>query len=359
MSSNIAQKRVSKLFHKVACMNTVHSATLPGVTQAYSEEINSAKNSQTNLVTRDAAHLSMVEFALGSLLHALHFPFTGHLLSINEGLFLSHASVHSADRRAAALACYEIAGVAATIKSFSPTGKKLGPMLGIIMQGLLFSLGILIFGKKKLGQFVGIILLSVWAFIHPLLSLVITFGFSQISEVARFYLERLNLDYHVAGYTVVAVILTLYTLKIVIAFIAINWLNQSDDSQWQLWQTNLIQRSHNIISQKKVATVLTPLKGSLTDLSNPLFLFSFVLTWIFLFAQKSSWSEFIGLALRPVGLAFVIFYLLRSPEFLKLCSYLAQRFGILKPIHRRLVLVQHYLNLKTSTTSTNPAKLSK
>ena len=308
-----------------------------------------------DLITRNAAHLSIVELALGSLAHAFHIPFTGHILSLNQAAFLCHGCKYSMDRRSSAQACYEISGVAATLKSLAPTGKKLGPMLALVMQGLLFSIGIVLFGKKKFGQIVGMILLSTWAFIHPLITLLISFGPKQLENVVQFYTDKINVDYYFAGYAVFSVIAILFLMKAICGLFIVQWIDQSDEKKWASWQDHLISRSQKVIGPSRNLKSFTqnssPLKGALRDLLRPLFLFSFALTWIFLFVQKDSWTSFTWLALRPVAIAFVIFYLLRSPQFLKLCAAAAEKFGFLRPIHRRLLEVRKYWDLKTTTNS--------
>ena len=112
---------------------------------------NSVEHKPDN-VTFYAAHLAAVETAVGTVIHAAHIPFGGHVLSLNEGAFLARASSECNSRQTAALACYEIAGVSATFKSLAPATKKLGPMLSIVMQGLLFTVGILFGGRGRFGH---------------------------------------------------------------------------------------------------------------------------------------------------------------------------------------------------------------
>lgn len=306
-------------------------------------------------ITRNAAHLSVVELALGSLAHALHIPFTGHILSLNQGAFLCDASLKSLNRKASAKASYEISGVAATFKSLAPTGKKLGPMLALVMQGLLFSLGILIFGHKKLGQIMAMVLLSTWAFIHPLMTLLISFGPQQLEKVIQFYTDKMNLEYSMAGYAVLSVIFILFAVKVTAAIVIVQWIQKLDEKKWAAWQDNLVLRSKKLMGGndplKTDSKNSSPVKGALRDLRSPLFLLSFVLTWIFLFVQKETWSSFIWLALRPVAIAFILLYLLRSPQFLKICGLAAEKFGFLQPIHRRLLDVQKYWKQKNISNS--------
>ncbi len=296
----------------------------------------------TDVITKDAAHLAIVEEVIGSVAHAAHLPFTGHLLSLNEGAFLCHGCIHSSDRRSGALACYEIAGVAATIKSLAPTNRKLGPMLAILMQGLLFSTGIVLFGRKRIGQFFGMLLLSTWAFIHPFLGLLVAFGPTQLKKVISYYLQKLHLDYHFAGLAVLSAIFVLFALKLGVSLFIVRYLNRENEEKWEEWQTKWTARANLLKPKKKSEHELTPLRGTLRDLRSPLFLLSFALTWIFLLVQKESWSEFVWLALRPLGVAFLFLYLLRSPTILRVFSHASERVGVLKPIHRRLLLVRHY-----------------
>ncbi len=306
--------------------------------------------STSAIVTQSAAHLSVVEMALGSLAHSFHIPFTGHILSLNQGAFLCYSTKYSSHRKASAQACYEISGVAATFKSLAPTGKKLGPMLGIVVQGLLFSVGILIFGRRKFGQIMAFILLSVWAFIHPFVTLLISFGPKQLQQVATFYVEKMNLDYFLASSTVISVISVLFLTKVIVAIFIVEWVNQNDEKKWAQWQNHLIfmlqLRKYQILANdlKTRPNVDSPLIKSLHDLRSPLFLFSFLLTWIFLFVQKESWSSFILQSLRPVAFAFTLLYLARSNYLLSACGRAAEKFYFLRPVHHRLIKVHHYLS---------------
>ena len=119
------------------------------------------------LVSYYATIQSLVEVGLGSFLHAFHIPFSGHALSLNQGLILTQACQKTESRKEAVTATNGIAIITAILKSLSPMGKRLTPMLAISMQGFLFSLGILILGNNILGMILGISLLSLWGFAQP------------------------------------------------------------------------------------------------------------------------------------------------------------------------------------------------
>ncbi len=111
-----------------------------------------------------SAALSLIEVGLGSFLHALHVPFRGQVLSMNQGFLLSRASfTGAASRREGMRLSNLISLTAACLKSLSPAGKTLTPMLAISIQGLLFSVGQAIGGVSLVGHSIGISLISLWA----------------------------------------------------------------------------------------------------------------------------------------------------------------------------------------------------
>ncbi len=122
--------------------------------------------------------LAVTEIGLGSILHSMHIPFSGTVLSLNQCFLLSRATaLHRAPFVAAS-----ISNSAALLKSLSPAGKRFRPMLAISMQGLLYSLGICIFGSNFLGRCFGAVLLSFWSFIQSAFILWFIYG-SLLSQL--------------------------------------------------------------------------------------------------------------------------------------------------------------------------------
>lgn len=101
-----------------------------------------------------ATALSLSEVGLGSIMHALHIPFTGTLLSLNQ-IFLLTRSLSQVSLKSRTFSPFSISASAALIKCLTPIGKKLTPMLAICMQGMLYNLGILCFGNTLLGRLIG------------------------------------------------------------------------------------------------------------------------------------------------------------------------------------------------------------
>jgi hypothetical protein len=123
------------------------------------------------------------------------------------------------------------------------------------------------------------------------------------------------------------------------------FVNRANDGAWWAWQTRWLKKSQQIMSQRESGfgqQKISAAHGALRDMGRPLFLFSFLLTGIFLLVQKDSWSEFIWLLLRPAGIAFVLLYLSRSQKFMQLCQKVAGRIGILRPVQTRFQSVRDY-----------------
>lgn len=121
-------------------------------------------------VARYSAELTVMEVGLGSMLHAMHVPFRGQFLSMNQGFLLSRASFVAAQSRTdATRLTSQISLITACLKSLSPMGRRMTPMLAITVQGILFSLGQAIGGVSVLGHTLGITLISTWAFFQPIL----------------------------------------------------------------------------------------------------------------------------------------------------------------------------------------------
>ena len=168
---------------------------------------------KVDLEIKRAAQLSITEIGLGSLGHGFKIPLTGQLLSLNQLAFLLNAV--NRDKLSNA-SVFEISGIAAVLKSFSPAGQKLGPMLSICMQGFLFWTGTVVFGANFLGQSLGAVLLCLWAFVQPALTLLMIYG-TDFLKVGDYYLKRLNEDYSFLATSLLYAVSSLVLVKLAIA----------------------------------------------------------------------------------------------------------------------------------------------
>ncbi|OFZ30451.1 MAG: hypothetical protein A2622_08590 [Bdellovibrionales bacterium RIFCSPHIGHO2_01_FULL_40_29] len=278
-----------------------------------------------------AALQSVVEIGLGSFLHALHIPFTGHALSLNQGLILTLATRRTEGRREAVIVVNGTALVTSLFKSFSPIGKRLTPMLAISIQGFLFSIGVFIFGPTLLGVLLGISLLALWSFAQPLLLAYLFFGERLFAAIEKLWIEiaeklSIPIDYGVGilmGFIIVKIILAL-----IIAFLG-----------WKFHHV-VIEKYFDKISEykEKIGFKLpkriqvSPSRGAFKDLFNPWMLVSLILTVGFMaLNQHSPAQEIFIYVMRVMATAWLCFWILRAfPQ--RWVEFFLNRFPALKKI---------------------------
>lgn len=268
-------------------------------------------------VGKQAALLSIIEIGLGSVLHGLQIPMAGHLLSLNQGFILSRSLYILQDKRAPGL----ISTTAALLKSLSPAGKKLTPMLAIAVQGQLFGVGPMILGNTVWGHFLGMILLCLWGFIQPLIFYALTFG-EALLLMANYYLMQLGLSELSSRSTILWIVVGLVGLKILIGFrlvlLARRFSSQSL-KRYEEWATKQNK------PMKKRPAASNVFVAAFRDLMTPFFIVTLLLTIFFFVFAKSSYSTLIWNVLRPVAIGYIIFLLLRLIDLKTAQKKLAER----------------------------------
>ncbi|MEK6554357.1 MAG: hypothetical protein AABZ31_03875, partial [Bdellovibrionota bacterium] len=207
--------------------------------------------------------------------------------------------------------------------------------LSIGLQGALFSLGVLIAGLGLAGQVLGMFLLSIWAFIQPFVSLFIVYG-SDIEKVFFFYSEKMAKEVPGLAHSLTMVLLITISVKFILAaaipfliyFIGEEKIKSTEDRY-----LNTVVGFQN----KKEARKMTPAHGALYDMTRPLFLLSTLLVISFFFFTESDSTKIFWLALRPLAIAFVLFYLVRSPVFLGFLEKMAKKNKFLNGIYLQAV----------------------
>lgn len=275
--------------------------------------------SPKNVVSGAAATLSITEVALGSFVHGLKIPFGGHTLSLNQGLFLTRTVRLLKQEAGVYRYPLYVSSIAAALKSLSPAGQKLGPMLSISMQGLLYAIGITLGGANLFGVSLGMVLLSLWAFVQPLLTLYLFFG-SSLVEAAGFYAKKLNEELGLRPEVLLWVLgaVALFKALLAVGVGAYSWrgsLERLAGIEARLW--NLGAR-HYPAPAAASSTVGERLKLVAHDLTKPFFLFSLLLVGVFLVFTQGPGAHTVWLLLRPVALAAIFFYLARSPLWIEL-----------------------------------------
>ena len=122
-----------------------------------------------------------VEIIAGSFLHNLRVPLAGSLLAA-VGVMLMTAGHRAFPERGL---IWRAALVCALMKSVSPSAVILGPMVGILMEGVLLESMVRLFRGRAAGYLVGGALAVSWAMAQRILNAVISFG----TDVVRLYVD--------------------------------------------------------------------------------------------------------------------------------------------------------------------------
>lgn len=259
------------------------------------------------VISKFATVLSLVEVGLGSLLHSFRIPLTGQLLSLNQGFLLTRATIESKLPSAA----QSISIIAAMLKSLSPAGKKLTPMLAISAQGVLFSLGPVLLGINWFGLIVGMTLLCLWAFLQPLLIYLILYG-KTLLDVAQYFFDQLQSIIVIQKETLLWILLSFVVLKIIVGIAVVILAVKIPDAKLQNYITRLEVLGREKLEKRNAQTTgSSPFRLALRDLFNPLFIVSLTLTAVFFFVTDQETTTIIWGLMRPLGIGFLLFYLVR------------------------------------------------
>lgn len=256
----------------------------------------------TDQIGKRAALLSAVEIGLGSLLHGLHVPLAGHVLSLNQGFILSRAHLELQDKRAGGM----ISTTAALLKSLSPAGKKLTPMLAIALQGQLFGLGPLVLGTNRPGLILGMWLLSLWGIVQPLLFYTLVFG-EKLWGMALFYLKQLQEVVPLTQEQVLGALIALVLIKFAIGAMLVELSCRLKGEQLKRYETWAIARA----KEKAPRPQSNIWWEALRDLFSPFYLFTLVLMAVFYFFAQSEHAEFVWVMLRPIAIGYLLMLGLR------------------------------------------------
>ncbi len=268
-------------------------------------------------VGKSAAILSTVEVGLGSFLHGFHIPFSGKLLSLNQTFLLSWFSKSNPDSDR--FFTTKISAITALLKSLSPMGKKLTPMLGISTQGLLFSIGVLLFGNNLWGSLMGSVLAGTWSFLQPLCLYFLIYGGTLITMI-EFYIAAATKWFPVSPENLMWAVTFLVIIKLFLhAFLAIfAWKITTDKIEYFIFRLSKLPPIKPLPTKS-----LT--RGLVADLTQPFFVFSLLLTLIFLFFSESSHTQIIWGILRPIAAAFLCFLIIRLLPLEKIKSESLQK----------------------------------
>jgi hypothetical protein len=203
------------------------------------------------------------------------------------------------------------------MKALSPAGAKIQPMLAIATQGVLYSIGVGVFGVSTPGVAFGMALLSVWAFVQPLLFAGALFGAKFFEAVESAWIgvaqwignpERLGIG------IIVGAVVTKAIAAIVVGIVA--WLSGARSGnrfeaiyfeRTKKWQEKWIPRG---FSPATLSGTQSPMISALLDLMNPWFLLSFAFSAAFVAATGGGKATWLYLA-RTITVSGLLFYFVR------------------------------------------------
>lgn len=261
------------------------------------------KSDQLEIISDHAAGLALAEVGLGSIIHGLQIPFGGHLLSVNQSAVLTRA-LRELPRKSGARTIFQISLIVAVLKSLSPAGKRLTPMLAISFQGLLYSTALVFLGVNAFGMGIGIVLASLWGFIQPVMIYYLFFG-KELFVAADFFQKQLGINFQWEWAFVFLGFLVVAKALISLFFCWKTFYGRKTSDKLIDLGSNLFQKKN---MEKKNQT---PWKGAFRDLLHPLFLICYGVTVAFLFMSYHDGAARIWMMLRPLGMGFCAFYFFR------------------------------------------------
>jgi hypothetical protein len=253
-------------------------------------------------ISRYSLLLSIVEICLGSILHTLHIPLRGHFLSLNQCFILNIAV--SQQKCSSKFIPLSISNTAALMKILSPSGKKITPMLAISLQGFLFNIGTLTFGRNIIGRSIGTILLSLWPFIQPTLIYLLVFG-NLLFKMVDYYNTLINQIPWLSSFQIEFLIIGLVSIQICLALLVCIISSNIKEEHLKFYQGWLLKLEKQL--------PMTPKKNKKwRKLLSPFFIISLGLSFIFIILTASSKEEIFWPIIRIIAMSTTSIVILRS-----------------------------------------------
>jgi nucleoside-triphosphatase THEP1 len=124
-----------------------------------------------------------LEILAGSFLHNIGFPLAGTILCMSSVVLMT-AFLQVWPERGI---IWRASLITALMKSISPSAIIIGPMTGILTEGLLMELGIMLFGANLVGSLAGGALAVFSTILHKIVSFLIIYGFDLLKLLENLY----------------------------------------------------------------------------------------------------------------------------------------------------------------------------
>ncbi|MCF6367133.1 MAG: hypothetical protein L3J35_13160 [Bacteroidales bacterium] len=134
-----------------------------------------------------------IEIIVGSFFHNVRIPMAGTILAV-LGISLLAAFGQSWKDKG----LFWRAGlISAVMKSVSPSAILIGPMTGILLEGILFEIAVFLFGRNMFGYILGGIFALYSVVVHKIITLLIIYGFDLVritENLYKFIMKQLDVD---------------------------------------------------------------------------------------------------------------------------------------------------------------------
>jgi len=257
------------------------------------------------------------EVLLGSALHAIRFPSTGQIMVGLQNFLLILFTKELNGR-----GLFWITTISAGMKSFSPAGNRIKPMLYIFLQGNCYLLPIKILGKNFLAVLLGSVLIQMSALIFKFFSAYITFGaaiFVAYLNGANLLLSNLNFP----NVNIWTLFTALSILKIIIGIVLATVTYHLNFKSLLLKWRGIVENHLPKDIKIETYTWKESVKGAFRDLSLKRFLLPFALTtFIIYFFSNLTTTQLILVTTRAAIISWMTFVLSRRINYNAVIHYL-------------------------------------
>lgn len=267
-------------------------------------------------VGRMGAASGALEFSVGSVLHTIRFPLVGMAMSAAQTSVMTWAGNGLAAKERVSW----VAFISAGLKALSPAGSKLGPMLAITVQGLLYAISTRIFGWNIVGVALGSGLAGAWAGSQAILMQWLLYGGALLKgydSLVKWMRDALGWSPPAIG-TAIGILVALHAVVGVIAGIWV-WRRRASTPTW-LKLTQPVK-----LATDARETWLQSFKFGAMSLVRPAFLVPTVIVVTLVALDRAPAREWIWIVVRAIALGWVLFALARRLDFAKMVARLRMR----------------------------------
>lgn len=282
---------------------------------------------QDTLIAIHTAGMSLIEIAFGSLLHTLHIPMTGQILNLIQIGFMTSIVRESRDINSPLyLSCST-----AVLKSLSPAGKKLTPMIAITCQGYLYTFGLyLLYPFKNLRIHLASALSSLWPIIQPLTVYYFLYD-GDLFKIFNFYKVKIENTLSISLLSFQEILFIIVILKLFLSQVI---LIPFYFNKHQKIINSLINHNKNFKNPSKKTFLNRSVKKFL------FLFFTIFLTFMFYNTNQDDKALVVWKSIRPIGIIILFNILLIIVPFRYLMRFIPKRSRVFKIVEQSFDIIK-------------------